>query len=93
MKHYQYLMIGGGLAGDAAVRGIRELDANGSIGMISAEPKLPYTRPMLSKGLWKGKPIEKIWRNTQELGVEIHLTHTVTQLDTEKKYVRAETGE
>ncbi|MBP1694299.1 MAG: pyridine nucleotide-disulfide oxidoreductase, partial [Chloroflexi bacterium] len=56
MKHYQYLILGGGLAGDAAVRGIRQLDPNGSIGMISMEPDPPYTRPYLSKGLWKGKP-------------------------------------
>lgn len=93
MKHYPYLILGGGLTGDAAVRGIRELDANGSIGMISTEPNPPYTRPYLSKGLWKGKPIEKIWRNTQELGVEMHLAHKITQLDMQKKCVRAETGE
>ena len=35
MKHYKYLIIGGGLTGDAAVRGIRELDSEGSIGMFS----------------------------------------------------------
>jgi NADPH-dependent 2,4-dienoyl-CoA reductase/sulfur reductase-like enzyme len=93
MKHYQYLIIGGGLAGDAAVRGIREVDANGSIGMISAEPNPPYTRPNLSKGLWKGKPIEKIWRNTQELGIEIHLGRKVTRLDTVKKCVSDDSGE
>ncbi len=29
MKHYKYLIIGGGLAGDAATQGIRELDAEG----------------------------------------------------------------
>lgn len=93
MKHYQYLIIGGGLAGDAAARGIRELDANGSIGMLSTEPNPPYTRPNLSKGLWKGRPLEKIWRNTQELGVELHLARKVTQLDTLKKHVIDETGE
>src|SRR5512147_14421 len=93
MKHFQYLIIGGGLAGDAAVRGIRELDANGSIGMFSTELNPPYTRPNLSKGLWKGRPLEKVWRNTQELGVEMLLGHKVTQLDTRKKCVRDETGE
>jgi len=55
MKHYKYLIIGGGLAGDAAFRGIRELDAEGSIGMFSMEPEPPYVRPNLSKGLWKGR--------------------------------------
>ncbi|HSB00973.1 MAG TPA: FAD/NAD(P)-binding oxidoreductase [Anaerolineales bacterium] len=93
MKHYQYLIIGGGLAGDAAVRGIRELDPNGSIGMFSTELNPPYTRPNLSKGLWKGRPLEKVWRNTQELGVEMLLGHKLTQLDTQNKCVRDETGE
>jgi len=27
MKHYRYLIIGGGLAGDGGTKGIRELDA------------------------------------------------------------------
>ena len=36
MKQYKYLIVGGGLTDDAAVRGIRELDASGSIGLISS---------------------------------------------------------
>ena len=87
MKHYRYLIIGGGLAGDAAVRGIRELDADGSIGMISMEPDPPYMRPNLSKGLWKGRPIEKIWRNTQSQGAELHLGRKVEKLDPQKKHI------
>jgi NADPH-dependent 2,4-dienoyl-CoA reductase/sulfur reductase-like enzyme len=88
MKHYQYLIVGGGLTGDAAVRGIRELDAAGSIGMISMEPDPPYMRPKLSKGLWKGGPVEKIWRNTQDLGVELYLGRQVAYLDPLRKYIR-----
>ena len=53
MTHYPYLIIGGGMAADAAIRGIRELDADRPIGLISAEPDAPYRRPPLSKGLWK----------------------------------------
>src|SRR5574341_429958 len=93
MKHYQYLIIGGGLAGDAAVRGIRELDADGSIGMISVEPNPPYTRPNLSKGLWKGRPMEKVWRNTQDRGAELNLGHKVIHLDPLEKCVRDEKGD
>lgn len=92
MKYYQYLIVGGGLTGDAAVRGIRELDKEGSIGMISAEPDPPYTRPTLSKGLWKGRKIETIWRNTQDLGAELHLGRRVTHLDPTKRYIRDEKG-
>lgn len=88
MKHYRYLIVGGGMTGDAAARGIRELDAGGSIGMISKESDPPYTRPSLSKGLWKGSPIGNIWRNTRDLGVDLYLERTVTDLDPEWKYLR-----
>ena len=92
MKHYKYLIIGGGLAGDGATQGIRELDTEGSIGMISMEPDPPYMRPNLSKGLWKGRPVEKIWRKTEERA-ELHLNCTVVQLDPAKKTVVDNEGE
>ncbi len=92
MKHYKYLIVGGGMAGDAAARGIRELDADGSIGMIGAEPDPPYNRPNLSKGLWKGRPMEKVWRNTLNLGVEMHLGRKAVELDPRNKRILDERG-
>lgn len=92
MKHYKYLIIGGGLAGDAATRGIRELDADGSIGLISMEPDPPYMRPTLSKGLWKGRPVEKIWRKTEERA-ELILGRTAAALDPQNKSVRDDKGD
>ena len=92
MKHYKYLIIGGGLTGDAATRGIRELDAEGSIGLIGMESAPPYMRPNLSKGLWKGRPIEKIWRKTEERG-ELNLGRKATQFDPQKKTVQDDKGE
>jgi len=92
MKHYKYLIVGGGLAGDGATKGIRELDAEGSIGLISMEPDPPYMRPNLSKGLWKGRPVEKIWRKTEERA-ELHLGRKVVQLDLAKKQVRDDQGD
>src|SRR5215211_8373740 len=92
MKYYKYLIIGGGLAGDGATRGIRELDTDGSIGMISMEPDPPYMRPDLSKKLWKGRPVEKIWRKTEERA-ELHLSRKVVQLDPAKKHVLDNEGE
>lgn len=91
MKHYKYLIVGGGLAGDAATRGIRELDADGLIGLISAEPDAPYMRPNLSKGLWKGRPLEKIWRKTEDRA-ELLLGRAVTGLDPAKKIVNDNKG-
>jgi len=92
MKHYKYLIIGGGLAGDAATRGIRELDTDGSIGLISMEPDPPYMRPNLSKGLWKGRPVEKIWRKTEERA-ELLLGRKATTLDPQKKSVQDDKGD
>jgi len=92
MKNFKYLIIGGGLTGDAATRGIREMDPEGSIGLISAEPDPPYMRPNLSKGLWKGRPIEKIWRKTEERA-ELILGRKVTALDPEKKTVKDDSGD
>jgi 3-phenylpropionate/trans-cinnamate dioxygenase ferredoxin reductase component len=92
MKHYKYLIIGGGLAGDAATKGIRELDTDGSIGLIGIEPDPPYMRPNLSKGLWKGRPVEKIWRKTEQRA-ELQLNCTAVQLDPVNKRVRDDQGE
>jgi NADPH-dependent 2,4-dienoyl-CoA reductase/sulfur reductase-like enzyme len=92
MKHYKYLIIGGGLAGDGATKGIRELDSEGKIGLISMEPDPPYMRPNLSKGLWKGRPVEKIWRKTEERA-ELHLNRKVVELDPANKRVRDDQGE
>ena len=92
MPHYRYLIIGGGMAADAAVRGVRELDRDGAIGLVGAEPDPPYARPPLSKALWKGEPLESVWRNTGEAGVELHLGRAVTELDLAAKRVRDERG-
>ena len=49
MKNYHYLIIGGGMTAAAAVDGIREVDAKGTIGIISVETDPPYDRPPLSR--------------------------------------------
>ncbi len=81
MEIYTYLIIGGGMTADAAVRGIREVDPNGSIAIVGAELDPPYDRPPLSKGLWKGDPLEKVWRGTKDRGVELLLGRTITAID------------
>jgi 3-phenylpropionate/trans-cinnamate dioxygenase ferredoxin reductase subunit len=81
MRHYKYLIVGGGMAADAAVRGIRERDGTGQIGIVTAEPHAPYARPPLSKALWKGEPLESVWRGTEALGVDLHLGRRAQALD------------
>jgi len=46
MEACKYLVIGGGRAADAAVRGIRERDQSGSV-VVSDEDAPPYYRPPL----------------------------------------------
>ncbi len=92
MKSYKYLIIGGGMTADAAVRGIRDVDQEGSIGLVSAEPDPPYDRPPLSKGLWKGKPLEKIWRGTEAAHVDLHLGRRAVRLDAEGRCVDDDQG-
>ena len=60
----RYLVVGGGMTGDAACKGIREHDPDGSITLVGAETHPPYKRPPLTKGLWTGGDEEKIWRGT-----------------------------
>jgi 3-phenylpropionate/trans-cinnamate dioxygenase ferredoxin reductase subunit len=79
MKSYTYLIIGGGMTADAAVHGIRERDRSGTLAVLCGEKHPPYDRPPLSKKLWTGKPLDSIWRKTQEAGAEILLdTRAVT---------------
>jgi len=93
MKNYPYVIIGGGMAADSAVAGIREIDPNGEILIISAEQNPPYDRPALSKGLWKGKPLEKIWRDTSGKNAELILGQPVSEIQAEEKIVMTGSGE
>lgn len=86
--HYDYLIIGGGMTAAAAVGGIREVDATGSIGVISQETDRPYNRPPLSKALWRGEPLESIWRSLSAQNLTLHLGCTVQTLEPEYKRVR-----
>lgn len=55
MKNFDYVIIGGGLAGSHAAQAIRENDQDGSILLISNENHLPYDRVPLSKNYLMGK--------------------------------------
>jgi 3-phenylpropionate/trans-cinnamate dioxygenase ferredoxin reductase subunit len=85
MPEYQYFIIGGGMTAAAALKAIREIDAEGSIGLVSAENDPPYDRPPLTKGLWKGKSVQDIWRSTEDLRVALHLGRRIRILDAERR--------
>ena len=80
------------MTADAAVQGIREVDKNGTIGVLSAEVDPPYDRPPLTKGLWKGKPVDSIWRNAAKQNAELNLGHRVEALDLWRRQVTDNQG-
>ena len=80
MKNYRYLIIGGGMTAAGAVDGIREIDPTGSIGVFSMESDPPYDRPPLSKGLWKGDPVDGVWRKPKGDAPEFHLNNDIKEI-------------
>ena len=93
MAAYRYLIVGGGMTADAAAHGIRELDRDGTIGLVSAESDPPYNRPPLTKGLWKGEALESIWRKTGDAAIDLHLGRRVTTLDLPARTVVDDRGD
>ncbi len=93
MKDYHYLIVGGGMTAAAALKGIREVDTKGSIGLFTADTHGPYARPPLSKALWKGQTtVEKIMSKIPD-GVDLHVGCTVRALDAAGKSVTDDQGE
>ncbi|HEY2311425.1 MAG TPA: FAD/NAD(P)-binding oxidoreductase [Gaiellaceae bacterium] len=80
MTNTKYLIVGAGMAGDMAAKGIRDHDPEGSITMVGADPHPPYKRPLLTKGLWQGASEEKLWRESAE-GVELVTGRRIVALD------------
>lgn len=88
MKSYKYIIVGGGMAGDAAVQGIREVDTEGRIALVGAENYPPYIRPPLTKALWTGKKkLDDIWRQTAKHNVDLYLNQRITSIDPQAKTV------
>jgi NADPH-dependent 2,4-dienoyl-CoA reductase/sulfur reductase-like enzyme len=89
---FRYLIVGGGMTADAAVRGIRLKDPAGTVALFTSEPHPPYKRPPLSKALWKGDPVESAWLNTPAGNLTMFTSRTVRSLDPVKKLVTDDTG-
>jgi len=89
MKHYTYIIVGGGMAADSAIKGIREIDESGMVALIGAENFPPYDRPPLTKALWTGKKtLDRVWRQTASRGADLYLNQRVTSIDPKAKIVR-----
>ncbi|WP_043446365.1 NAD(P)/FAD-dependent oxidoreductase [Halotalea alkalilenta] len=96
MRHdYDYLIIGAGMVADAAARGIRELDAEGTIGVLGEEQDPPVTRPALSKKLWTDPEFgyDQIFPDTSgDTGAALRLGVHVSRIDRAAKRVETSDG-
>lgn len=96
MQDFRYLILGGGMAADAAARGIREFDSDGSIAIISNDVDEPYTRPALSKKLWTDPSFgqdDNYLSTVADTWAQLHLGTEATSVDAEAKTVTASDGE
>ncbi|MEK6311995.1 MAG: FAD-dependent oxidoreductase [Curtobacterium sp.] len=96
MTDFRYLIVGGGMVADSAARGIRELDTDGSIGIVSEDVDRPYARPALSKKLWTDPEFswdEKVDLHTEETGATFVLGTRVTAIDRDAKTVTTDQGD
>lgn len=93
MDRFTYLIIGGGMTAAAAAKGIREVDEEGSIAIVSGENRPPYDRPPLTKALWTGKATEEeIWRDVPE-DVTFHEGRSIVALDAQERTATANSDE
>ncbi len=94
-ERYDYVIIGGGMVGDAAAKAIQQTDADGSILIIGADPEPPVTRPAMSKKLWTDPDFgfNQVWLNTtSKSGAELATADPATAIDCERHTVRTASG-
>lgn len=91
---HDYLIIGGGMAADAAAKAIHEVDAAANIGMVGDDPSPPYQRPPLSKALWKGdKSPADIDLATAQSGATLYQGRRIASLDRTAHVAHDEQGD
>ncbi|WP_156483925.1 FAD-dependent oxidoreductase [Brevibacterium linens] len=84
------------MAADSAAQGIREIDEEGSIAIISDDVDEPYTRPALSKRLWTDESFDEsddYFDTAEATGARISLRTEATAVDVEAKSVRTSLGD
>jgi NADPH-dependent 2,4-dienoyl-CoA reductase/sulfur reductase-like enzyme len=91
------VIVGGGLAAARVVRAYRAAGGEGELTMVSADRRLPYNRPPLSKGFLRGELDEaSVFVEPddayRELGVDVRLGAAVTSADTDARRVRVADG-
>ena len=91
------VIVGGGLAAARVVRAYREAGGSAPVTMLSADTRLPYHRPPLSKGFLRGEiETEAVFVEPAsayaELDIDVRLGTEVTSVDTHAKEVTLADG-
>src|SRR6202521_1830556 len=93
----QYVVIGNGIAGQTCAEELRKLDADASVGMISAERHPLYNAAALPRYLRGQVRREKVMMRTVEdyaaRGLVIHFETWATEIDARSKVVRTNRGQ
>jgi len=92
-----FLLLGGGLASVTAAETLRGGGADGSIAIVTAESRLPYHRPPLSKDfLLKGPEATDILIHSEafyrERDIAVHLAARASRVDVESRTIETEQG-
>lgn len=97
MRPYDYLILGGGIAGVTAAETIRERDSRSSVAILSDEPHVLYSRVLLPSYL-KGKIArERVFLRSREdfagNRIDLRLNSEAVSVDSRRKNVLLGTGE
>ena len=92
-----YVIVGNGIAGTSAAETIRKADATARIVLIAEEPYPLYNRvalpPYLKLKVTEKKVLMRTVEQHQQRGIELLLTTSAEQLDSENRIVHASNGE
>ena len=92
-----YLIIGNGVAGNAAAENIRKHDPEGKIVVFSQESRPFYYVPALPEYLAGEKAADQITLHQQswydQRRIDLHLDTRVTQIDAAQKFVETDQGQ
>lgn len=97
--HYDYVLVGGGVASVWAAQNIRETDKTGKIALIGAEAHPPYDRPPLSKGMIKNDAVtpDDAYSKYDDFypknDIDLHKSTRVIALDPQARTVTLDNGE
>ncbi len=97
MEKFKYIIIGNSAAAIGAIEGIRQSDKDNTILVVSEEPLLAYSRPLISYYLFDETIEKRInFRNEQfyqNKNVKVLLSTKAVEIDFEKKQVRLNTAD